>query len=106
MLRPRAAYASAAKRDQPTPQQRAMVDGAAREFGAALTAVVRASTSVGTRVLLVTQPLAFDVATGRARDGWAPFFHAEPGQGIVPSARLMHEWVERFNDVVRDVGAG
>lgn len=105
LLRPRAAYAAAAKRDELTPQQRAMVDGAAREFGAALTAVVRASTSVGTRVLLVTQPLAFDVATGRARDGWAPFFHAEPGQGIVPSARLVHEWVERFNDVVRDVGA-
>jgi hypothetical protein len=39
--------------------------------------------------------------TGAAGPGWAPFFHAEKGQGVLPTPRLMHELVERFNAATR-----
>ena len=106
LVRPRQAYATGPKRDQLTPPQRQVVETAAAEFTAQLTAVVRTAVDRGTRVVLVTQPIACDATTGAASTGWAPFFHAEPGQGVLPTPRLMHELVERFNAATRAVAAG
>lgn len=105
LLAPRDAYATSSKRGDLTPEQARIVAVTQRQFGAQLTAVIRTARDRGTQVVLVTQPLAFDTASGQAHPGWAPFFYAEPGAGVLPTPALMHAMLEGFNQVVREVGA-
>lgn len=103
LVAPRRAYASSPKRDRLAPVQSRFVAQRQQEFGAQLVAVIRAARERGTNVVLVTQPLAYDVARGMAHPGWAPFFYAEPGAGVLPSPRLLHELLDGFNRVTRSV---
>lgn len=104
LLAPREAYAQSPKRGELTPEQARIVAASQRQFGGQLTALIRAAKSRGTNVVLVTQPLAYDATRGEALPGWAPFFYAEPGTGVLPTPALMHAMLEGFNQVVREVG--
>jgi hypothetical protein len=105
LLAPRRAYATSPQRDHLTTEQARLVVASHQQFGAQLTALVRAARAVQVEVVLVTQPLAYDVARGETHPGWAPFFYAEPGSGVLPTPALMHSMLDGFNRVVRDVGA-
>lgn len=105
LIAPRDAYAASPRRADLTPEQARIVAATQQQFGAQLTAVIRAARDRGTRVVLVTQPLAFDTAREQAHPGWAPFFYAEPGSGVLPTPALLHAMLEGFNEVVREVGA-
>jgi hypothetical protein len=105
LVAPRDAYAASDKRGDLTPEQARIVAVTQRQFGAQLTALIRAARDRGTRVVLVTQPLAFNVDREHAHPGWAPFFYAEPGAGVLPTPALLHAMLEGFNQVVREVGA-
>lgn len=105
LARPREAYATSAKRDRLTQAQQRIVDVTVGDFARELTGLVRAAAKTETRVVLATQPVAFDAASGRAHPGWAPFFHAAPGYGVLPTPRLMHEMVDAFNRATRTVAA-